>query len=209
VIIIRIWRAKDLINSIYKNAGIILSTVSLILSIICIILCVIEVFLISIDFKYPNYNCEDNSSNNYNGCQKYSITLREILITIITFVYLIIGLFLGIIIWALLRIKIKFQLDGPIPLILNKYGYGRKIKVLSFDDINIKINQYSPGYYFSHDEKDLKDNQNEQDIQNEQNIQNDQNIQNEQNIQNNNPLDDDINDINHDCQIPNNNLNQS
>ena len=206
-IIIRFWRAKDLIKLTYKNAGTIFSTISLILSIICVILCFIEVILISIDFSNPNEYCQDDSLYEENNiCQKYSITLKEILITIITFIYLFIGLILGIIIWALLNIKIKYEIDGSIPLILDKYGCGRKIKVLSLDEVNIKINLYNPGYYFSYGKKDLKDNQNSQ---NSQNSQNNQNNQNNQNKKNNNPLTDDISDNSHECQIPNNILNHS
>ena len=203
-IIIRFWRAKNLIKNRYQYVGTIFSTISLILSITCFALCFIEVILISFDFSNPNYNCQNNSSNDDNNdCQKYSITPKEIIITYITFIFLHIGLFLGIIIWAFLRIKIKSQIDGPIPLILNKYGNGRKIKVLSLDEINVKINQYNPGYYFSYGEKDLKENQNNQ---SNPNIQNNQNAQINQN---NNPSDDDINDINHECQIPNNISNHS
>jgi len=181
VIIIRFWRAKDLIKTTYKNAGIIFSTISLILSIICFILCLFEVFIIFIDFSNPKDICEKNYSN----CQKNFVTMKENVITIITFIYLFIGLFLGITIWVLLRIKIKNQLDGPIPLILNKYEYGRRITVVPIEQANIRINQYNPGYYFSYGGKDVKD------------------------IQNNNPSDDDISDINHECQIPNNIINNS
>ena len=106
-----------------------------------------------------------------------------------------IGLIIGITIWALLRIKIKFQIDESIPLILNKFGLGRKIKVSPIDEINVIINQYNPGYYFSYGAKDLKDDQNNQ---------NNQVSQNNQNSHNNIPLNDDISDMSHECQIPKN-----
>ena len=169
VINIRLWRAENLIKTKYKIVGTIFSTISLILSTICIILCFIGVVI-----------------NNNNDCLKNPVTLKETLLTTITFIYLHIGLFLGITIWALLRTKIKFKIDGPIPLILNKYKYkGKNITVLPLEQINIRINLYNPGYYFSHSEKDVK------------------------NIQNNNPSDDDISEINHESQIPNDILNHS
>lgn len=165
VIIIRIWRAKNLIKSTYRNAGSIFSSSSLILSITCFILSIIEIILISIDFSDPIDICQNissinNSNNNNDECQKNSITLKERLIAYITFIYLYIGLIFGIIIWALLRIKIKFQIDVSIPFDINKFGHGKKVTVLPLEDANIKINQYRPGYYFSYGENGSNNNQN-------------------------------------------------
>ena len=69
IILLRLWRAKNLIKTSHKKTGLILSTIAFILTIILLILNIVEEYLLTIGFRKTNYPCYYNSrketTNNY------------------------------------------------------------------------------------------------------------------------------------------------
>ena len=85
IILLRLWRSKNVIKTIRKRAGVILSTIAFILTIILLILTMIEEYILTYGFRRANYPCYYNNSsgrtNNYYYSpyrylkQKFNITM--------------------------------------------------------------------------------------------------------------------------------------
>ena len=128
-ILIRLWRSKDLIKTIKKATGISLSTAGLTLTIINFVLCLIEEIIITIGFSRADYPCRTYSyyenpyyrrtssdidcSGRYSNYYTGIISTSEYLITYFTLSYLEISLILNMIIWSILKGRIRLELDGP------------------------------------------------------------------------------------------------
>ena len=174
IIFLRLWRTKNIIKTSKKSIAKILSTTCALLTVLCFIICGSEVFLISIQFSYANYPCQDNEDNNSLinekkrklndsdeiDCSKLEryyytgvITLVEYLISYFTLSYLLIVLFLGLIICMLLKKRIILRIDGPVPLgpiipttqHLRYNQYGRQVIVVQPGDVFVLGNNKNQG----------------------------------------------------------------
>ena len=185
VVFIRIWRRKNIIQTIKKKKGIIFSTISIVILIICLTISVIEEFILSNGFSNADYPCRnkinEKDDKNYNqyifkitlnnistvdnkilrnlkdvdctdhGKYYYANEIRneEYIISYFTFSFLQISLFLGIIIWIILKKRIVLGIDKPVTMEKKQNviydQYGRQVIVVNPGDIVIMGNQEVSG----------------------------------------------------------------
>jgi len=130
-IFIRLWRSKDLIKTSKKDTGYRFAMAGLTLTIINFVVTLIELIVISIGFRNANYPCytenykssyyypyrrastEVDCSNKYSNYYTGVITTGQYLIAYFTFSYLEISLILNMILWSVLKNRIRLELDGP------------------------------------------------------------------------------------------------
>ena len=131
-IFIRLWRSRDLIKTSKKDTGYRLAMAGFTLTIINFVVTLVELIVLSIGFRNANYPCytEDYDSSydyplyrrlsrNVDCSKEYRnyytgvITTGQYLIAYFTFSYLEISLILDMIIWSILKNRIRLELDGP------------------------------------------------------------------------------------------------
>ena len=156
-ILLRIWRYKNLIKTFKKKAGTNLSIAGMVLVIINFIFCLIEEIIYIISSYRANHPCYKNKSsktyeyyyyrrmssvdctNQSSGYYIEIITFGQDFMAYATFSYLEICLIFGMILWSLLRTRIKAELDGPpqIPAISPHMvdPYGRAVVVVQPGDV--------------------------------------------------------------------------
>ncbi len=159
-ILIRLWRSKNLIKTLKKNVGGNLALSGFIIVIVHFVLCLIEEIVFTIGVldanhpcldlnKYPDYNpyiyrrrlktkvdCSGKNSDYY----EYVISYGEFVLAYFTFSYMEIALILDMIIWNILRNRIKLELDGPPqPPVIQPNPmmdpYGRAVVVVQPGDV--------------------------------------------------------------------------
>ena len=154
-ILLRYWRAKNLIKGVRKRTGISFCTAGLILVIINFIICLIEEIVFTISFYKADYPCRNFDNTVYiyrrissdvdckNKPSNYlveNITFGQYFIAYVTFSYLELGLILEMILWNLLKSRINLDLDGP-PQIQSELPphmvdpYGRAVVVVQPGDV--------------------------------------------------------------------------
>ena len=168
-ILLRVWRAKNLIKTSRKNAGVSLAIRGLVLVIINAIACIIEEIVFSIGIYRKNHPCWDYEEERYyNGYPYYRravncahegpnyyeeiIPVGQVLIGYVTFSYMEIALILNIVLFTILRNRIKLELDGWSRPTMHQQGvvvdqFGRAVVVVQPGDIVMMGGnqyQYSP-----------------------------------------------------------------
>ena len=169
-IFIRKWRSNNLIKDQKLKTATSLTIAGLTLVVINFILCLIEEIVLLIGFyraDYPCYSYEYHKSIVYRrisskvDCSgKYSdyytgiITTGQYFIAYVTFTYLEIALILSMIIWTILKTRIRLKLDGPQAQIAispspQMYDpYGRAVVVVQPGDVvMVGGNQYQYNPY--------------------------------------------------------------
>lgn len=157
-ICLRLWRSKGSIKTTKKNTGYRLAISGFTLTIINFVVCLIELIVMSIGFNRANYPCDngeyDNRYPNYVNrristevdCSKeypnyYTgvITTGQYLIAYFTFSFLELSLILDMIIWTILKNRIRLELDGPTPIRVAPPApidpYGRAVIVVQPGDV--------------------------------------------------------------------------
>lgn len=120
-ILIRLWRSKNLIKTLKKNVGGNLALSGFIIVIIHFVLCLIEEIVFTMGVIDANHPCLDLDNNTYNpyctgknsNYYEYVISYGEFVLAYFTFSYMEIAIILDMIIWNILRNRIKLELDGP------------------------------------------------------------------------------------------------
>jgi hypothetical protein len=120
-ILIRLWRSKNLIKTLKKNVGGNLALSGFIIVIVHFVLCLIEEIVFTIGVIDANHPCLDLDNNTYNpyctgknsNYYEYVISYGEFVLAYFTFSYMEIAIILDMIIWNILRNRIKLELDGP------------------------------------------------------------------------------------------------
>ena len=159
-ILIRIWRAQNLIKNVKRNTGITLCTTSLVLVVIHFILCIIEEIIFSISYQEVNFPCSDYDNDDYYYCRRLNsngdcrfvksnydtniIPFYQYFIVYASLTYLEVVLILKMCVWYLLRTRVYNGLDNPLdtPIINNvvppvNYAYpGRTVVVIQQPDQN-------------------------------------------------------------------------
>ena len=145
-ILLRYWRAKEVIKTTRKKNGVTISMIGFIFSIIFFIICIIEEYCLIIGFRMVDYPCGSNGSRDYNryycyGWEFYTHEIKdsEYIMAYLTFSYLEIALILGIGIWYFLKVRIVQGLDGPAPIQpvqgVMYDQYGRQVVVVQPGDV--------------------------------------------------------------------------
>ena len=117
IILLRYWRAANIIkNRMYKTANLI-GTIGFSLIIFFFAFCIIEEFII-VYFGFYGYEF-------YNSCYSSECDL-DILMFYLTFSALEITLMLGMYIWYVLRERIELKIDGPVEHGNNNYAGKRQ-----------------------------------------------------------------------------------
>ena len=153
-ILIRIWRAQNLIKNVKRNTGMNLCTTSLVLVVIHFILCIIEEIIFSISYQEVNFPCSDYDNDDYYYYRRLNsnvdcrfvksnydtkiIPFYQYFIVYVTLTYLEVVLILKMCVWYLLRTRVYNGLDHPLdtPIINNvvppvNYAYpGRTVVVI-------------------------------------------------------------------------------
>lgn len=167
-VILRYWRAKNLIKDEKRSLGNSLSLAGFSLVIIQFILCLIEEIVFIIGTLKANYPCRSKNSDYYNpyyrristkvNCEIESssyytgaISDWQEFIAYITFSYLEIAIIFAIILFNLLKNRIEHRLDGPpqvqiSPQVVNPYGRD-VIVVQPGDVVMMGGNQYQYNPY--------------------------------------------------------------
>ena len=166
-ILLKLWRDKGIIKTTKKNTGINITNAAITLAVINYIICLIEEIIIIISFRKVNYPCYSYNDYYYYrrmssdvGCtNKYSdyytgvIPDGPIIMTYFTLSYLEIALILKIIIWVILKQRVKLELDGPqvIPNVAVPVGaaydpYGRAVVVIPQQGGVVVGDQYGMPY---------------------------------------------------------------
>ena len=120
-ILIRLWRSKNLIKTLKKNVGGNLALSGFIIVIVHFVLCLIEEIVFTMGVIDANHPCLDLDNNTYNpyctgknsNYYEYVISYGEFVLAYFTFSYMEIAIILDMIIWNILRNRIKLELDGP------------------------------------------------------------------------------------------------
>ena len=157
-ICLRLWRSKGLIKTSKKNTGYRLAVSGLTLTVINFVVCLIELIVMSIGFNNANYPCDRGEAVNtyyYTGYRRIStevdcngkssnyytgvITSGQYLIAYFTFSFLGLSLILDMIIWTILKNRIRLELDGPTPIRVAPPApidpYGRAVIVVQPGDV--------------------------------------------------------------------------
>ena len=127
-IIIRVWRAQNLIKSVKRSIGTTLCTTSFVLVIIHFVLCIIEEIIFSISYQDVNYPCRGNDDYYYYRRLKSDVDCRfvnsdyntkiipfyQYFIAYITLTYLEIALIIKMCVWYLLKTRVINGLDNPV-----------------------------------------------------------------------------------------------
>ena len=156
-ILLRVWRAKNLIKTLRKNAGVSLAIWGLVLVIINFIACLIEEIVFYIGVYRVNYPCWDYEEEQryytpYRRVASYScaiegssyyvevITVGQELIGYFTFSYMEVALILNMVLFSILRNRIRMELDGPPQPTMHPQGavvdqFGRAVVVVQPGDV--------------------------------------------------------------------------
>ena len=156
-ILLRVWRAKNLIKTSRKTAGVSLSIRGLVLVIINFIACLVEEILFYIGVYRANYPCWDYEEERYStrspnyrravncdyeGSSYYieAITVGQELIGYLTLSYMEVALILNMVLFSILRNRIRMELDGPPQPTMNPQGavvdqFGRAVIVFQPGDV--------------------------------------------------------------------------
>ena len=167
-ILLKLWRDKGIIKTTKKNTGTNITNAAITLAVINYIICIIEEIIIIISFRKVNYPCYSYNYNYYYYYRRMSsdvdckgefsdyytgvIPDGPIIMTYFTLSYLEIVLILKIVIWVILKQRIKLELDGPqaIPNVAVPVGaaydpYGRAVVVIPQQGGVVVGNQYQYG----------------------------------------------------------------
>ena len=170
LILLRVWRSNDSIKSTKKGTGISLATTGIVIEVINYIICIIEEILVLVSFSKVNYPCSNNERERYNyysyrristdiDCtDKFSDYYSGIIndssyaIVYLSFSYFEIALIFHIVIWVILKQRIRLGIDNqpvqaiPSPVIVgNTYDpYGRAVVVIPQEAVVVG-NQYQYG----------------------------------------------------------------
>ena len=182
-IILRYWRAKNVIKEDKRSLGVSLSQAGLILGIVQFIFCLIEEIVFIIGCYRTNHPCYRNDeyyNGNYHYYRRISsvdcfnkdssyyidvITWGQEFIAYITFSYLEIAIIFAIILFHLLKNRIQMKLDGPpqvhiSPQVVDPYGapYGRDVIVVQPGDVVMMGGnqyQYNPYPYAQNQQNNM------------------------------------------------------
>lgn len=187
LILLRVWRSNDSIKSTKKGTGISLATAGIVIEVINYIICIIEEILILVSFSRVNYPCYkyERNSNYYYAYRRIStdvdctgrysdyysgiIKNSSYIIVYLSFSYFEIALIFHIVIWVILKTRIRLGIDGqpattiPSPVIVgNTYDpYGRAVVVIPQEAV-IVGNQYQYGSPYAYGNQQIVHQQNPQ-----------------------------------------------
>ena len=179
-IILRYWRAKNLIKEEKKSLGTSFSIAGFSLAIIQFILCLIEEIVFIIGTFRANYPCRGKNSeysNEYHYFRRISTKVNcyvespdyytgaisdwQEFLAYITFSYLEIAIIFAIILFNLLRNRIEHKLDGPPPVHISPHvvdQYGRDVIVVQPGDVVMMGGnqyQYNPYPYAQNQQNNI------------------------------------------------------
>jgi hypothetical protein len=169
-IFIRYWRANNLIKDQKLKTATNLSIAGLTLVVINFIICIIEEIVLLVGFYRVDYPCYSNEyrettiyrristkvdcSNKYSDYYADVITDGQYFIAYATFTYLEVALIFSMIIWTILKTRIRLKLDGPQSQVAvapspQMYDpYGRAVVVVQPGDVvMVGGNQYQYNPY--------------------------------------------------------------